>query len=412
MRYKVLIFFFFVLNFYFVSAQVEIQKSRYKAIRDSCNIQLNKQFSNHDFIAAKQTLDYAKSIYNKLDENLKKELSLEESFKNAYASIFYYASVYYSSISDEENTVKYLKKAVKAGFKDYSWWQNPVHLPEEENEEINNELIELGKLKITNNPDTVFLPWHLTDIWAFSDQDIPFKKLEIDFSILTDIPDSLNLYIAPINGTINQQLFYGGLQSNKLGKKNLIFSRWNERDKRAIRKQETGTAVSSGDEGDFISVRNPYKWSKGHYKITLSAENDTIMLNDKTHRWVTMKIFSEDSQEEVINGSLAFPGNSLTLKKDLAIFVEIFGSTNEKYALKDLPQMKFSFDKFIVNGTDLTIYSIATYPIEYPKLIDVNYQHNKISLDIGRHTERESLKMRKGFYFEPLFNQNSTTIEK
>jgi hypothetical protein len=258
-----------------------------------------------------------------------------------------------------------------------------------------------------NQRDTISLPWHLTDIQTHLKQNINLEKLEIDFSILSDIPRDLNLYISSFYGHINNHGFYGGVQTkvNGTDKPGLIFSRWDEQDKRAIKTDSLGYTCSSGNEGDFISVRKPFEWSKGRYKISLTADTGTFILNGKIHRWVTMRIYSYDTKQEFINGSLAFPGDTLTLDKNLSLFVEVYGMLYEnKLAISTIPEMQFSFDRFIVNGQEQVNSGEAYFWPKYPKYADVRYKNGKIFVTAGKKFSLRALKFRNGFYVEPLFD--------
>jgi len=73
-------------------------------------------------------------------------------------------------------------------------------------------------------------------------------------------------------------MFYGGIQTYANGKsignkkeeeigRGGIFSRWMERDTGALK--TSGYYASSDGEGDFISVRNKFRWDKGTYRLTL-----------------------------------------------------------------------------------------------------------------------------------------------
>ena len=42
------------------------------------------------------------------------------------------------------------------------------------------------------------MPWHLVDLWWDLGKDTPFESYSIDVTISEDLPDSTNLYIAPM----------------------------------------------------------------------------------------------------------------------------------------------------------------------------------------------------------------------
>jgi len=311
-------------------ASSQTTKVAFQNFRDSCNKEIEMQNQRKDYDGALKTLTVAQKAYNNLDIRIKKELNLDGKFYFSRASIYAtknnieltekylnkavqckfkdIGNLYYdvagvcARIKNEEMAVYFLKKAVKAGFIDLNSWQNLIWIPNTENIDFNNELIKLGEKKRLSALNKISLPWHIIDIRTELKQDIKLDKLEIDFSILSDVPKDLNLYIAPLGyGSINNHGFYGGIQSkvHDTGKPGLIFSRWDERDTAAIQTDSTGYKCSSGNEGNFISVRKKYNWTKGHYKITLKANPDTLMLKGKVHKWVTMSIYSYDKKEEI-----------------------------------------------------------------------------------------------------------------
>jgi hypothetical protein len=439
MKIKVLPITLLLLYSTFVSSQTEAQKASFQIFRDSCNKELDKQFKKQDYDSALRTIDVAQKRYDNLDNKLKKELNLEDKLFYARASIYAdindielsekylirtaqsgykdigwlyytYAGIYVSK-NDEKSAVYFMKKAVKAGYNGLCSWQNLIYIPGKENIDFNNELIKLGELKRLSSPNEMPLPWHLTDIKIQLKKDVRLEKLEIDFSVLSDIPNDLNLYIAPLGyGFINSHGYYGGIQTkvDGIGKSGLIFSRWDERDTAAIRTDSVGYKCSSGNEGDFISVRRKFEWTKGQYKISLTADPDTIMLRGQVHRWVTMSIYSYNTKQEVINGSLAFPGDTLMLNKELWIFVEIYSDGfKSNIALKDIPVMQFSFDKFVVNGQEQVQSGEANYWIEYPKYADATYKDGKIFLTTGRKYPRINPRLKQGLYVEPLFDDKN-----
>ncbi|MCU0782331.1 MAG: arylsulfatase [Akkermansiaceae bacterium] len=62
-------------------------------------------------------------------------------------------------------------------------------------------------------------PWHVANIWWDFEKEIPnFESLEVDVTIDRDVPETYNLYIAPVGvALINKLQFYGGLQTNVNG---------------------------------------------------------------------------------------------------------------------------------------------------------------------------------------------------
>jgi len=121
-----------------------------------------------------------------------------------------------------------------------------------------------------------------------------------------------------------------------------------------------------------------------------------------------MSINSYNTGQEVVNGSLAFPGDTLMLNKDLYIFVEIYGNGNKPtIALKDIPEMRFSFDRFLVNGQEQVQSGEARYWIEYPKYADATYKKGKIFITSGKEYPRINPVMKQGNYIEQLYNEKN-----
>jgi len=67
--------------------------------------------------------------------------------------------------------------------------------------------------------DGVRLPWHTTDLYWEGASSVPdVKTIGVTFTVDRDVPDSVNLYIAPMGGQyLNKIMFYGGIQSNVNG---------------------------------------------------------------------------------------------------------------------------------------------------------------------------------------------------
>ena len=126
------------------------------------------------------------------------------------------------------------------------------------------------------------MPWHLVDLWWDVGDDTPLESYSVEVTISDDIPSTKNLYIAPIGlGHLSKTPFYGGIQSQADGctKQNqqlrkigpgFLMSMWGERSLDAIRPSLGGFCQSSGHEGDFVSIRRPYEWTKGTYTYKIA----------------------------------------------------------------------------------------------------------------------------------------------
>jgi len=96
------------------------------------------------------------------------------------------------------------------------------------------------------------------------------------------------------------------------------------------------------------------------------------------------------------------------LNKDLYIFVEIYGNGNKPtIALKDIPEMRFSFDRFVVNGQEQVHSGEARYWIEYPKYADATYKDGKIFITGGKKYPRINPVIKQGNYVEQLYDEKN-----
>jgi hypothetical protein len=222
------------------------------------------------------------------------------------------------------------------------------------------------------------LPWHMAVIyWQFRDAVPDFHRLDIDISIDRDIPETYNLYISPVNSTLNGAGFYGGLQTNINGwmsrtdrrrvhrGKGGIFSRWSEDKMTPIGLDHVdlpvdGLCESAGYEGEFCSVRRPYAWTKGTYVFSLIKE-ETVMFRNAPHTWVALEIAERGRPETFRIGRLLFSGETLALHRNIAAFLEIYST--EKIRASDVPEATVTLGFPRINGRELPVQGVmTTYP--------------------------------------------------
>ena len=224
-------------------------------------------------------------------------------------------------------------------------------------------------------PKYARMPWHLVDLWWDLGEDAPFESYSIDVEIRDEVPEDVNLYIAPIGiAHLNKIPFYGGLQTQsdgytkgdrrlrKIGRGTLM-SMWGERSHDAIRPSVGGFCQSSGHEGDFVSVRRPYAWTKGKYTYRV-VRMDEEQVDDKTHTWVGAFVYSHARDENVFIGALRFPGSDLVLSRKLASFVEIYGRAKP---VEEIPRVDVLFCNLRVDGRAVDSPAVtAIYPQGVP----------------------------------------------
>jgi hypothetical protein len=207
------------------------------------------------------------------------------------------------------------------------------------------------------------LPWHLADIWWTLETPTPhFESLDIDVTIDRDVPETVNLYIAPCGlGELSGIKFYGGLQSNANGwqsrtnrtraflGKGGIFSRWGK-GKLSVnqaRGADDSRFEAAGYEGDFVSVRRPFAWTKGKYTWSLRA-TDTESTDNTNYTWISCFITTHATGEQRYIGSLRFEGQDLTFWSRHAAFVEVYSTA--KIRQSEIPEVKVTFGYPRING--------------------------------------------------------------
>ncbi|MCE3075383.1 hypothetical protein [Chryseobacterium gwangjuense] len=246
--------------------------------------------------------------------------------------------------------------------------------------------------------DSIILPpLHYTNTFYQLKDDIEdFRSISIEIEIKNQIPKNYYFYIAPLNLEFNGIPIYSGLQSkgdgidSKTSQQenyipfNGIFSRWNERNKNALK--TNGYYISSDTEGDFISVRNPVAWNKGNYRITIKkdgyipGQSVSNIDPDKTyfgwgkheHTWLTMTVEDLKSHKITTIGSLAFPGKKISLNKNIVSFLEQyrylidfakkprFGGDSDYIYYKDIPYIKIIQKNILINGKPVYFEKVKT----------------------------------------------------
>jgi hypothetical protein len=242
-----------------------------------------------------------------------------------------------------------------------------------------------GKLKDT--------PWHLVDLWWNLGTNTPFESYSIDVDILDEVPTNINLYLSPVGfGKLNAAGFYGGLQTHADGHsidnpedrgigRGLIFSRWDERDPTAVRAAAPGGYFqSAGNEGDYVSVRAPYEWTKGRYTYrVVKMDHSQVHAQDGT--WVGAFVYSYERHENAFVGALWFKDNDLVLDKSIASFVEIYGAT---IPVTTIPTVRIRYENPTVNGKIISWPGVdGSFDKGIPDIADVQWKDGGIEISVN-----------------------------
>ncbi len=246
-------------------------------------------------------------------------------------------------------------------------------------------------------------PWHLVDIWWNTGEDRAFESYSIDVTISEDVPSSVRLYLAPIGiASLSGTKLYGGIQTMTDGytKQNrrlrkigpgFLMSMWDERSEEAIRPSVGGLFQSSGHEGDFVSVRRPYEWTKGTYTYRV-VRMDREAVGERAFTWVGAFVHSHEKDENIFVGALRFPGENLVLHKSLASFVEIYGP---RIPVEEIPEVTVTFGKLRVNGEAVESPSAtALYPKDVPDYAEAVGEDGKVVVRVGKPVERTTRQVR------------------
>lgn len=243
------------------------------------------------------------------------------------------------------------------------------------------------------------MPWHLVDLWWDLGADLPFESYNIDVEVTDNVSPAVNLYIAPIGlGHLSKVPFYGGLQTQadgytkrdqRLGKigPGGLFSMWGERSLDAIRPSIGGYCQSSGHEGDFVSVRRAYAWSKGTYTYRI-VRMDKQTVDGKPCTWVGAFVYSHANDENVFIGALRFPGENLALSRKVASFVEIYG---DEKPISEIPKLTVKLGNLRVNGNRVAKpTAVAIYPDRVPDYAEAEARNGSVVIRVGQAVENRT----------------------
>ncbi len=218
--------------------------------------------------------------------------------------------------------------------------------------------------KVQDRPDRPHspprYPWHFVNIWWTSASPTEsFNEISVDFRIVGEVPDSVDLYIAPLGlARIGRTPLYGGVQTSTRGwpSKNHrevvvigrggIFSRWSSDNQKIpveLASGPPGTHFESADyEDNFISVRRKADWSSGSY--TYLVRRARSQPTDAAFVWFTAYVRDNSTGSETEIGSLRFEGPDYSLGNAMAAFVEVYGETSP------IPRVTIAFSEPRVNG--------------------------------------------------------------
>ena len=225
-------------------------------------------------------------------------------------------------------------------------------------------------------------------------RNVTFQSYSVDVTFHEDVSSSgVWLYFAPIGrGTLSATDFYGGLQTQIPGCRGsggcqhglghgLLFSMWGERRIDAIRPSAGGYYRSSGSEGDYISVRRPYRWTQGTYTYKL-VRMDRDIIGCRAYTWVGAFVYSHERNENVFIGALRFKGDRLILEPHLGSFIELYGPRSVTSAI---PKLTVTFGNLTVNGKPVTdLRADVHYDVGVPDYTRVDAHGKSVIVKLGQ----------------------------
>lgn len=222
-------------------------------------------------------------------------------------------------------------------------------------------------------------PWHVANIWwDLEGETADFESVSVTLHIDRDVPESYNLYIAPVGvAMISGMQCYGGIQSNVNGwagkesrervhpGRGAIFSRWSNDKKTPIGLDHVRTAApeclveSAGYEGEFASVRRPIKWGKGEWTYEI-RKGEREEIDGRPHTWFECRVKGPDGAWQPV-GQLRFEGETFTFWPRHSAFVEVYATA--KIPRSGIPKVNIRFDWPRLNGQPAKVRSAhAFYP--------------------------------------------------
>lgn len=214
-------------------------------------------------------------------------------------------------------------------------------------------------------------PEHMVYVWwGWPAGEDGFRELVVDVSVHNEVDGfdgQHGLYIQLGSGFISDKQFYFGLQTDPpldpeerdIRDERLIFSRWDTRDLAWARTSPSGWNESAGYEGDFISVRAPYDWGVGEYRLRLAPDGA-----DQDGEWFSLWITALTTGVTTWAGSLKFPyhDNEAIIAPLSYANIEIYGT--EDIRPIDIPEMSISVEPPSGDGVQATVASMGYSSID------------------------------------------------
>lgn len=207
-------------------------------------------------------------------------------------------------------------------------------------------------------------PWHMAYVFAwFRSPDDPhqIESLSVDLQLIGDLPESPHLFVVPLNGGLNETLFYFGVMTQsyevsdgdgwkRVRSPGFVFTRWGTMSREYVRPAKGGHFLASDHEGEHVSARAPGRVAGGRYTFTLKVV-EKVADEKKPHVWVGGYVYSHATKQTNHVGDLRFDGAELTQRYAIGSFLEVLADEDRKKNLSDaMPEMKVAVGRWEIDG--------------------------------------------------------------
>ena len=244
--------------------------------------------------------------------------------------------------------------------------------------------------------------------WKFEKPVENFESLEVEVSIDRDVPDTYNLYVAPVGlARINGLDFYGGIQTNVNGwvsgkKRTRVHPGWGAsflagRETNGLRSVWITCGRWMGAFARAPVTRAPFAafdgLSSGARALNVFSIKKGAAKGDST--WFDCTISSKDTEKTFDVGGLLFEGTNFSFWGNHSAFVEVYATT--KIPRSGIPKVKVTFGYPILNGKKPKLASARAYhpssgTAGSPACARVRGAGDKVEVEVGPIYRRDPAK--------------------
>jgi hypothetical protein len=187
------------------------------------------------------------------------------------------------------------------------------------------------------------------------------QSLSVDLQLVRELPKNVPLFVVPMNGGLNETLFYFGVMSQsyevsdgggwkRIRSPAFVFTRWGTMDRKYARPAKGGHFLASDHEGGHVSVRAPGRVASGRYTFTLKMI-EKVTTGKDPHIWVGAYVYSHATKQTDHVGDLRFDGGELTQRYAISSFLEVLADEDpEKNNSDTMPELQVAVGRWEMDG--------------------------------------------------------------